>query len=315
MSPATCTSSTSPTTAATSSTCARPRRRPRRRQPTRPAKDEPTTAEDLARRGAAFAARRDYARAIADLTKAIALAPAEPRYLSERAAAYAGNRQPFLAMADLDAALKLKPGDVPTLLRRALARLGGRDRAGALADLAAADAAAPREADVRFELGALYSRLDELPKAIAQFDLWLAVHRDDVKQAQALNARCWARALAGTGLDLAEKDCSAAHRLEPGNVSFLDSRGLVRLRRDDLKGAVADYDAVLAKQPKLAWSLFGRGIARVRLGQQAEGEADLAAARAAAPRLAAFARAHGIVAPGDTAPALPAPSPEEEPPA
>ncbi len=280
-----------------------------------PGKDEPTTAEDFARRGAAFSARRDYARAIDDLTRAVALAPTEPRYLSARAAAYGDNRQPFLAMADLDAALKLRPNDVPTLLRRAVARLGGRDRAGALADLAAIDAAAPREADIRFALGQIYVRLDELPRAIAQFDLWLAVHRDDSKQAPALNARCWARALLGTALELADKDCAAAHRLDPGNLGVLDSRGLVRLRRGDLAGAIADYDLVLAKQPTLAWSLYGRGIAKARLGR-AGAEADLAAARTAAPRLAAFASAHGIVAPGETPPATrgPMPGPDDEPP-
>ncbi len=264
------------------------------------ARDEPATAEDFARRGAAFSARHDYGRAIDDLTRAIALAPTEARYLSERAAAYAGNRQPFLAMADLDAALKLRPDDVPTLMRRAVARLGGRDRAGALADLMAVDAAASREADVRLALGELYSRLGDLPRAIAQFDLWMAVHRDDSKQAAALNARCWARALLGTDLELAEKDCAAAHRLEPGNLAILDSRGLVRLRRGDLAGAVADYDLVLAKQ-KMPWALYGRGVAKARMGR-ADAEADLAAARMAAPRLAVFARAHGIMAPGDAAP-------------
>ena len=264
--------------------------------------DEPATAEALARRGAAFAARHEYDRAIADLTRAVALAPDDPRYLSERAEAYAGNRQPFLAMADLDAALRLRPADVAVLLRRAEARLAGRDKSGALGDVTAAAAAAPREADVRFMLGALYERLDDLPAAIGQYDLWLAAHPDDVKAAAAYNGRCWARALLGTGLELAEKDCAAAHRLNPANVSYLDSRGLVRLRRGDFVHAIADYDAVLAKNPRVAWSLYGRGIARLQTGAVTEGTADLAAARAIAPNLATLARAHGVVPPGETGP-------------
>lgn len=261
---------------------------------TAPPPDEPKTAEEIARRGAAFAARRDYGRAIADLTRAVALAPDEPRYLAERAQAYAGNRQPYLAMADLDAVLGLRPGDVPALMQRAGARAAGRDRAGALADLAAAAAAAPPEADVRFAIGALDERLDDLPAAIAQYDLWLKVHRDDVKAAAAYNARGRARALLGTDLDLAEKDCAAAHRLDAANVFYLDSRGLVRLRRGEFVHAIADYDAVLARNPKVAWSLYGRGIAKLQTGATAEGTADLAAARAIAPNLAAVAHAHGI---------------------
>lgn len=259
-----------------------------------PPADEPKTAEEIARRGAAFAARRDYGRAIADLTRAVALAPAEPRYLAERAQAYAGNRQPYLAMADLDAVLKLRPDDVPALMQRAEARMAGRDRPGALADLSAAAAAAPHEADVRFTIGELDERLGDLPAAIAQYDLWLAAHHDDVKAAPAYNGRCWSRALLGTDLELAEKDCAAAHRLDGANVSYLDSRGFVRLRRGDFVHAIADYDAVLAKNPKVAWSLYGRGIARLRTGATAEGTADLAAARALAPNLATFAHAHGV---------------------
>lgn len=256
--------------------------------------DEPKTAEEIARRGAAFAARHDYGRAIADLTRAVTLAPDEPRYLAERAQAYAGNRQPFLAMADLDAVLRLRPNDVPALMERAQAKMAGRDKAGALADLAAAAAAAPHEADVRFTIGQMDERLDDLPAAIGEYDLWLAAHHDDVKAAPAYNGRCWARALLGTDLELAEKDCNAAHRLDGANVSYLDSRGLVRLRRGDLVHAIADYDAVLAKNPKVAWSLYGRGIAKLKTGAAAEGTADLAAARAIAPNLATFAHAHGI---------------------
>ncbi|MBV8972006.1 MAG: retroviral-like aspartic protease family protein [Sphingomonadaceae bacterium] len=269
-------------------------------------KDETLTAEDLSRRGAASAARRDFAAAIADLTKAIALAPAEPRYLAERAAAYTGNHQPLLAMDDLDAALRLKPDDVPTRLRRAVARMG-RDRAGALADLDAVAAAAPREADLRFTLGQLYGRLDELPKAIAQYDLWIPVHRDDSKQGVALDARCWSRALLGTDLDLAQKDCAAARRLLPGNPGVQDSMALIRLRRGDNAGAIADYDRILAKQPKLAWPLYGRGLAKARLGRP-DADADIAAARAIAPLLPALARNHGLAVPGDTTPPAPVPA-------
>lgn len=265
------------------------------------AADEPTTAEAIARRGAAFAGRQEYGRAIADLTRAVVLAPDEPRYLAQRAQAYEASGKPLLALADLDAALKLHPTDVATLMQRAAARLDAHDKAGALHDLAAVDAGAPREADLRFTLGAMYEHFDDLPAAIHQYDLWLVAHRDDVKSGAAYNSRCWSRALLGIDLAAAEKDCADAHRADAANISFLDSRGLVRLRRGDFAHAVADYDAVLAKNPKIAWSLYGRGIARLRLGATADGTADLAAAHAIAPELAAFAKAHGIEPPESAA--------------
>ncbi|MEO8927063.1 MAG: retropepsin-like aspartic protease [Caulobacteraceae bacterium] len=46
---------------------------------------EPTDAESFSRRGAAFAARRDFASAIADFTRAGDLAPTEAKYFRERA--------------------------------------------------------------------------------------------------------------------------------------------------------------------------------------------------------------------------------------
>ena len=96
---------------------------------------EPTDAEAFSRRGAALAARRDYAKAVADFTHAIELNPQEPRYPRQRAQARAALRQLFLAMADLDTVLKLQPRDTDALIMRAELRLSGarrRGRAGGL---------------------------------------------------------------------------------------------------------------------------------------------------------------------------------------
>jgi len=63
-------------------------------QPGAPAADSsdaPQTADDFARRAAAFMATRDYEKAIADLSQAVNLAPNEPRYPYERAR---GAREP-----------------------------------------------------------------------------------------------------------------------------------------------------------------------------------------------------------------------------
>jgi tetratricopeptide (TPR) repeat protein/predicted aspartyl protease len=255
---------------------------------------EPTDAEGFSRRGEAFASRREFDHALADLTRAVAMAPAEPRYLEQRAQAYLENGQPFLAMADLDATLKLKPGDIPALVSRAALRLSGRDTPHALDDLDAAAALAPKEADVRFALAAFYERADALAPAIAQLNLWIAAHPDDSRRPRALNSRCWSRALLNQDLDKALADCDAALRADPKMVAALDSRGLVRLRRGEYDKAIADYDAELAIRPKTAWSLYGRGLAKLKLGRKAEGDADVAAALALRPRLAEEARTHGI---------------------
>lgn len=256
--------------------------------------NQPADAAGFARRGAASAARHDYVRAIADLTRACELDPTVPAYFYQRGMARWYDRQLLPAVADFDQALKLKPDDVVVLVARAEARFAGGDRAGAAADVAAADAAAPKNANARLSIGRMYARLDRLLEAIDQYDLWIASHAEDNERSRALNARCWVRALVGRDLDKALTDCDAALKLSPSGTDILDSRGLVHLRRGEFDKAIADYDAGLALQPKRAWSLYGRGLAKLRREQAAEGQADIAAAQALQPRIADDAKRYGI---------------------
>jgi tetratricopeptide (TPR) repeat protein/predicted aspartyl protease len=255
---------------------------------------DPTDAEGFARRGAAFTDRRDFDHAIADLTRAVTLAPTEPRYLFERARAYEDNHQPFLAMADLNQGLKLNPGDIAGLVMRARLEFSGHDKIHALADLDAVDRLAAKQADVRLNLAELYASYEAYTPALAQLDLWIAAHPDDSHQAQALNDRCWSRAITGQDLHKALVDCNAALGLTPKTPAYLNSRGLVRLRQGDLDKAIADYDAALAGQPKYAWALYGRGLAKLKKGLTAEGNADIAAAVALRPGLPAQAKTYGL---------------------
>ncbi len=111
--------------------------------------------------------------------------------------------------------------------------------------------------------------------------------------------RCWARALWGSEVEKAEKDCSAGLRLRakssPEYAAILDSRGLVRLRQGNYVKALADYDAALAAHPNIAWSLYGRGLCKLRLGKTSEGNTDIAAAIAVQADIAEQARKYGIV--------------------
>ena len=111
---------------------------------------EPTDAAGFSRRGAGFAARREYPQALADLDRACALAPDEPRYLYQRALVRVSSGQPFLAMADLDATLKLKPDDADARITRAALKFAGHDAVGARADLDAAQWVTPSGFHMRY---------------------------------------------------------------------------------------------------------------------------------------------------------------------
>jgi tetratricopeptide (TPR) repeat protein len=260
------------------------------------ASDQPTDAAGFARRGAAFAARREFTPAIADLSRACELAPTEASYFYQRGLARWGNRQPDLALADFDAAIKLKADDMPTLIARARLRARRGDSPDAVtADVDAADRVAQKQAPERLEMGELYEHAGQHAAAVAQYTKWIDTRpRDDVRMSEALNSRCWARAQWGQELDEALADCNSALKLRPDTAAYFDSRGLVYLRRSNYDKAIADYNAALSLKPNLAWSLYGRGLARLHKGDSTAGQADVAAATALQPKIAAEAGKQGI---------------------
>jgi tetratricopeptide (TPR) repeat protein len=259
------------------------------------ATDQPTDAAAFSRRGTAFAARHEYPSAIADLTRACELAPSEASYFYQRAVAYWGDKQPEAALGDLDQALKLKPDDVPALVVRAELHAHRRENAAAIADLDAASRLVPREAPVHIQLADLYLRLDQLAPAVAEYSFWIDSHgRDDVRMPHALNARCLSRGLSGQQLNEALGDCNAALRLRPDTAAYFGSRGLVQLRRAEYDKAITDFDRALAVEHADAWAYYGRGVAKLRKGLTADGQADIAAATALAPTIATAASKHGI---------------------
>lgn len=257
---------------------------------------DPRDAAGFSQRGAASAARHDYEHAIADLSRAIELAPNESSYFYQRGVAYLASDRQALGDADLDRAIELQPQNVPAHVARAEQHLARKEETAAVADLDAADHAMPKEAAERLLLGDLYLRAAQYPAAIAQFSDWIAVHpRADVMMLNALNMRCWARALWGQELNQGLEDCDSALRLNSRAALVYRSRATVRLRQGDYAKAVADYDRDLKTHPDDAWAHYGRGIAKLRMGLSAEGQADIDAAKAAHPDIASAAARHGLV--------------------
>ena len=260
--------------------------------------DEPADADAYARRGAAFLGRRDFEHAIADFTRASELNPNEAGYWYQRGMAHWQNKQPIPALSDFDRALELNSNYLAARISRAQMRLGHQDMVDAVADLDAADRVAAKQDDARFMLAHLYQQADLPARAVAQLDLWIANHPDDSKMIDALHGRCRLRALQGEELAKGLTDCNAAYRLSdksnPATAAILESRGLVRLRLGDYDKAIADYDESLKLAPKDAGSMYGRGVAKIRKQKTADGEADLARARALSGTVADEFKRHGI---------------------
>jgi tetratricopeptide (TPR) repeat protein len=115
---------------------------------------------------------------------------------------------------------------------------------------------------------------------------------------EALNNRCWIRALQGRELDKALSDCNAALKSSgksgPYKAQALNGRGLVRLRLGEYGKSIADYDDSLKLYSKDAWVLYGRGLAKIRENKAAEGKVDTAAATALWPPIEEEFKRRGI---------------------
>jgi tetratricopeptide (TPR) repeat protein len=255
-----------------------------------PEEAEPSDAESLGRRGAAFAARRDFDHALADLDRACELDPKNAEYFYQRGQIFTQRGLTTRALDDYYRALELKPDHILALLARADISLSRKDSIAARADLDSVDRMSAKQADVRLALAHTYNRLDAFSMAIAQLDPWIEFHPVDLRMAEALNARCWSRASQNVDLGKALDDCDAALKLSSSQqfsiAAILASRGLVRLRMGDYDHSIVDYSDSIKLNFKNAMALYGRGIGKMRLGHTEDGQADLTEALFQVPRIA-----------------------------
>jgi tetratricopeptide (TPR) repeat protein len=197
-------------------------------------------AEVFNNRGLAYRGKGDLDRAIQDYAQAIKLAPKLAAAFVNRGVAHDRKGEYDRAIADYDQAIKLRPS-AEAYFNRGNAHLGKSQYAAAIDDY------------------------NQALKLQADF-------------APAFDNRCWARAVVGI-LKQALADCNEALRLIPNNAATFDSRAFVFLKMTNYDAAVSDFDRALHSDPKLAFALYGRGLARMRNGDGA-GEADINAAKA-----------------------------------
>jgi tetratricopeptide (TPR) repeat protein/predicted aspartyl protease len=240
-------------------------------------------AADHSRRGAAFAARRDFAAAIAELTEACTLAPQNGGYFFQRGTVYRESNQAALARGDFDRAVTLDPNEPRFRIARSDMRLLEGDSSDAGTDLDAAAALLGSGADERLTVAIEYMRANIMASALSQLDLWIKSHPQDHKLGAAYAARCRVRGFLGRELDVALADCDSslqrAAKRSPLFVEAIQARGLVLLRSGDYRRSISAFDESLEVEPTNAWSLYGRGIAELRKQRAEAGQADIAKAK------------------------------------
>jgi tetratricopeptide (TPR) repeat protein len=254
-------------------------------------------AAAYSRRGTARAARHEYDQALADLTRACELAPDNADFFYQRGIIYRDSKHPAEALGDFDKALSLKGDDVDALIGRGELHIEQHEFPAAKSDLGLASQTVAKESDMRMTIARGYMRMDDREAALAQLDIWIGVHSADSKLPEALNERCQTKALLATDLPKALSDCNTALNRsvdERFKAEVYRNRALVRLRLGDFAKALLDYDAAVKIDPQNPWGLYGRGLAKIRLKKQADGESDLAAAAKLNDKVADYYQRHGI---------------------
>jgi tetratricopeptide (TPR) repeat protein len=238
---------------------------------------DPRNSVAIFNRGNVRQAFGNYDQAMEDYNQSIALNPLDPAAYFNRAVAYAERGAADEALADYSEAVRINPQHWEAYVNRgAIHMRGGADRA-AIADFTAAIDINPTLAFVYSNRGNSYVALGEFASALSDFDRALRLQPEEPGF---LQGRCLARAVWGQALDAALADCEAAFRADH---TFLASRAFVRLRRGELVPALTDYDVAIRQAPDNGFALYGRGVARIMIGQESSGRDDIARANQVAP--------------------------------
>ncbi len=237
----------------------------------------------LSSRGWVEFSNHNLANAISDFSSALELKPGFGWPLVGRAFSYLNSQKSEKAVADFDAAVALYPNNPELLIGRgdAYNNLKLYDRG--IADFDRAIELAPKNDEAMNDRAWALARKGEYAKAIQGYDAALEIATD--LRSLILSNRCEAKAMAGQ-IESAIEDCDTALEIEPNDGWLLTIRGYANLRGKRYPDAIANYDAALLADSKNAFALFGRGIARIHIGETALGQKDLVAAEALRPTIA-----------------------------
>lgn len=234
--------------------------------------------------GRSTVAESDYARVLA--------IKSDPTIYLDRAR-HRGVRDPKGRQADIAAAFSLEPADAGVLIASGELAAGDGDFAKASKFYTQAIARAPENVAILIARGIVFARSGDMAAADRDF----AAARTRKNVAEAINELCWQKATSGIMLESALKDCTELLAKAPNEASCLDSDGFVLLRLGRLDEAISVYSRTLALNPYLPTSLFGRGIAYARKGDEVRAKADLAAAERITASVRADFVGYGVTPP------------------
>ena len=136
-----------------------------------------------------------------------------------------------------------------------------------------------------------YYRRSEVYLALGQYELAMADANHVVAlvpdQPGGYRVLCEIRVAQNVELDRARRDCNQALVINSIDTQALAARGVLNLRTRAYQEAWTDFDAAIFNGRREALTLYGRGLAAMRLGRSREAAIDMVAAEALQPEIAA----------------------------
>lgn len=221
-------------------------------------------------RGLVLADMGEHGRAIADFNRAIALFPKDPSAYFNRGSEYWKIGEDDRALADFSTVISMKPDDLKARNNMGLVYQGRREFDRALAEYNGALAVRPDDWMTLNNRGLLLSAMGASDQAIVDFDNALRQKPDEssiyVNRGLVFRAK---------GMDdKALSDFERAVRLEPDDSRAYNNRALIHAAKGELTDAVADFTTALKFDPSLSAVYLNRGIILSRIGDVSRARKD-----------------------------------------
>jgi tetratricopeptide (TPR) repeat protein len=261
----------------------------------------PNYVEAILRRGGQWSEKGDPDRAIADFNRAIELRPDSEAY-SARGWAWVSKKDYDRAIADFDQMIRLDPRDYAGYLHRAHVWNDKGDHERAIADYDEVIRLRPDNADFYQRRGQVRLEKGDPDGAIADFGQAIRLS-PDVHLYYYWRGQAW---FAKVDYNRAIADFNQATKLEPSSWLSVHQRADAYLLTGQFDRAIADYNVAIRGDSVFhPFGFYGRGIAKLRKGDKAGGNADIAKAIALGDWIAEEFASRGIKPDGNVPPPKP----------
>lgn len=234
---------------------------------------DPRNAVMFRGRGLLEEFRHEPVAAVAAYTSALEVEPRNGFAVGHRAFAHRAAGNPERAFEDAGAAIKLSPGWAEMYLLRINILRDRKQKDQALAEAAALVSANPDQSYAYIAAAKAYAAFGQQDEAMGLYDRAIA----NKPEAYIYLNRALTRPKEDTVGRLADLD--AALKLEPKLADAIDAKARLRDQMGDHAGALRVWSEAIAAAPENSLFLLRRGVAYARAGRQALADKDFAAAR------------------------------------